>query len=103
MAHAVEFRKDTKGTYRAEVKIPVSAHQTMGALKQTQLMIHQYLEERPSHKYKVTHEENYCSFWVAINPKAPLEAFKLTNGLKRALQKVFGNVSCDYDELKALH
>lgn len=103
MTTCVEFSKGDDGSYRAEVKVPVSAHQTRGALKQVQLMIHRYLDERPSPEYNATHEDDHCSFWVAINPNAPLDALMRTNMLTKALKGVIGNVEIDYDKLTALH
>jgi hypothetical protein len=99
----VEFPKDSKGKYRAEVKIPVSAHQTRGALKQVQLMIHRYLDNRPSNEYNITHEDDHCSFWIPINPRAPLDALKRTNTLMRSLEGIVDDIEVDYDKLKALH
>ena len=103
MTPCVEFPKRNDGSYRAEVKVPVSAHQTRGALKQVQLMIHRYLDGRPSRECNATHEDDYCSFWITINPHAPLDALRRTNMLKMALKGVIGDVVIDYDKLKALH
>ncbi len=99
----VEFRKDNTGKYRAEVKLPIPPHPTSEAQRRIERIVQRFTEQRPSKEFAVAHEAGCYSFWVPINPKAPLTAQKLTNTLTSALRNLIDDLTVNFDELKALH
>ncbi len=98
----VEFRKDTQGKYRAEVRLPAPSNTTLGAQRKIERIVHGFIRNRPSDEFSVAHEAGHYNFWVAIDPKAPLDALKLTNMLMAALRDFVHDLTIDRNKLMAL-